>query len=293
MAKQMKSNHVIKKNMQENLISVQATNEKLKTENDEMKKDLTAILGKHQALESELKSGLEAKQEMAAKAKNAEDELSSLKDKFRVKTVMLNDQNETIGQLKEDKNELKRTIDAYIAKEKELKEKSNELMTEMDDLKDNYMILQNKLDKYNESEYKQAMEEYKEESEKYYKLYSDEKKKLKEKEEIVHYVTNEVQQMKKMWDREKKVVKDTFDAEMEEKAHIINDMQIEMTSNQQQVQVLENKLKSETGCRQKWEKKCAQVNAKKVETEQEMRLILTEMERYKKTAAHFAKAFNV
>merc|ERR1712154_287535 len=127
----------------------------------------------------------------------------------------------------------------------------------------------------------------------YYKLYQEEKNKLKEKEEIVQYVTNEVQQMKKMWDREKKQFKDKFDKEMDEKEQIINDMEIEMTSNKQQVKVLDNKLKSETVCRQKWEKKCAQINAQKVATEQEMRLILTEMERYKKTAAHFAKAFNV
>merc|ERR1712130_178526 len=216
----MKANHVIKKNMQEKLTSIQETNDRFKNENGDLMKNLKLIQGKYATLEDEHKQAQEMSNKMEIKLKHAENELVALKDKFRVKTVMLNDQNETIGQLKEDKTELKHTIDACIEKENDLKEKHNELMTEMDDLKDNYMILQNKLDKYNESEYKQAMEEYKEESEKYYKLYSDEKNKLKEKEEIVQYVTNEVQQMKKMWDREKKVVKDTFDKEMEEKAHI-------------------------------------------------------------------------
>merc|ERR1712228_384844 len=142
--------------MQEKIAGMKESNDELKSEKDGVCRILESMTAKFKSLENEYAIVTKQKHEIEAKLKENESLLNGLNDKFKVKIVMLADQNETICQLKEDKTELKHTIDAYCDKEKELKEKQSDLLSEMDDLKDNYMILQNKMDKYNESDCKQV-----------------------------------------------------------------------------------------------------------------------------------------
>merc|ERR1711933_501856 len=127
LSKQSKTNAVIKKNMQQKLESLTEGNEQLKKDKDGIVEKYESIKKDIKTLENQYKIEQKKRNEMEIKMKKSESELDALNDKFRVKMVMLNDQNETICQLKEDKDELKHTIDSYIDKEKELKEKHNDL----------------------------------------------------------------------------------------------------------------------------------------------------------------------
>jgi len=291
MTKKMDTDTVIRANLQEKVSSMQQNHRETLSANERLKEELKGIKGQIKGLQDENEllrvKGKELQQRLEADI----DELSSLNDKVRVKSIMLNDQNETIRALKADKNALKQTIDGHVEREKDVEDRISDLLAEMDDLKESNVILQKEVDRYRN--HKEELSAHQEEASKYRTLYQETKTTLKEKEEIVQYISNEVDEMKKRWDKEKRGIKEEYERESEESTKKLQSIESQLSAIQQRFKVTENKLSAERICRQKWEKQCAEVKAKKEETEQEMRLILTEMERIKKTAAQFAKAFNV
>eukprot|EP01083_Nonionella_stella_P271219 918987_1 len=276
------TNNVMKSNLEEKVRSMKQSNADLERSKNELRHAMESIQNELKRVQSEAlrvsteKNGLQ--EEVAA----SRDECTKLRDKIAVQTVMLNDQNESIAALKEDKNDLKDSIDSYLDKEKESENKENELLSQVDELRE-------QLNATN----KEELESLKLKANEYCELYEEMAHKLKEKEDIVQYVTNEVQQMKRMWQKEKKNMAQKYETQIEDKTHELQDVAAELSTTKQQLDATDNKLNSQMMCCKKWQKECEKLNAQKVQTEHEMRLILTQMERYKKTAAHFAKAFNV
>merc|ERR1719204_112081 len=207
------------------------------------------------------KKGVELQQRLEADIA----ELSALSNKLRVKTVMLNDQNETICALKEDKKALKETIDGHIERSKDSEDRMHDLLAEMDDLKENNAILKKEVDRY--SDHKEELAECKEEASKYRELFEESRAKLKEKEEMVQYISNEVQEMKKMWDAEKQGIEDKKERENERTTKKMQAMHSELSALRQRFKVTDNKFSAERICRQKWEKQCAEIKAQKEATE--------------------------
>jgi len=291
MNRKIDTDAVIRANLQEKVAAIQQIANDLRTENEGLKQQIETATGSMAGLQGDNKLLRAKAVELQQRLESDIAELTALNDKVRVKTVMLNDQNETISALREDKKALKETIDGHIEQEKDAEHRMHELLAEMDDLKESNVSLQREMDRYRN--HKEELAAHKEEAAKYRDLYEEFRAKLKEKEEIVQYASNEIQEMKKLWDAEKRGIKEQFERENEEQAKRLQSAESELGSVQQRLKLVDNKLSAERICRQKWEKQCADLKAKREETEQEMRLILTEMERYKKTAAQFAKAFNV
>merc|ERR1712013_852261 len=102
--------------------------------------------------------------------------LSALSDKLRVKTVMLNDQNESIESLRSDKKALKATIDAISEREAEIVRENESLRRESAQFLEERESLEEL--KLSEREHREGAEEANE--------------RLKEKEAQMEFVTCEV-----------------------------------------------------------------------------------------------------
>ncbi|ETO08218.1 UBX domain containing protein, partial [Reticulomyxa filosa] len=224
--------------------------------------------------------------------------LRNVKDTLNVKEVMLNDQNETIIRLTASQKEHKNEIARWTLKEKEWDNKLQHTLDQVEDWKEKYNSCKEEMDSYLAAV--NELELLKQETAKYRSKCEELQAEIHEKEKTIAYVSNEVEQMGKLWQSEKNKIhsqhKETIAAKqiiVDELEHKIAELEELKLSNAEKIKLYEEQTQNEKKLRESWQQKCAQAVAKVATTEKEMRIILLEMEKQKAAVSTFAKTLNL
>merc|ERR1712096_287681 len=234
--------------MQEIMKSERVTVQTMKNEREKIAKKLSV----HKRLYSELernknneiallKSNLEEQRitnaQLQRKGMKLRDRLekdvvavTSLTDDVHIKSEELDVPKQLISELAREKKTLQKKLQKTASK-------NEQLLSQIENLQDSHLHSNNEL-KHALTSCKAKAQKYK----LYHELYQDLKEKLENKEKLVEYITNEVGDLKKMWNQEKQTLKKKHENELQCKTKAISEV--------------EKALEVERANRESWETQC-------------------------------------